>query len=41
MWRVQTVRIAEGVVAEVGHEGQLSLVVELGRGLNLHSAKPC
>lgn len=38
---VLTVRMAEGVVAEVGHEAQLSLVVELARRLNAHSAKPC
>ena len=38
---VLTVRMAEGVVAGVAHETQLSLVVELARRLNLHSAKPC
>ena len=38
---ILTVRMAEGVVVELGHEAQLSLVVELARRLNLHSAKPC
>ena len=39
--RVLTVRMAGGVVVELDHEAQLSLVVELARRLNVHFAKPC
>lgn len=35
------VKLAGGVEAEVSHEGQLSLVVELVRRLNVPLAKPC
>lgn len=35
------VKLAGGVGAEVSHEGQLSLVVELVRRLNVPLAKPC
>ena len=38
---VLMVRMAEGVVVELGHEAQLSLGLELARRLNAHSAKPC
>jgi hypothetical protein len=39
--RALTERMAGGVVVELDHEAQLSLVVELAQRLNIHFAKPC